>query len=85
MDHFNNLVSTQMKTMDKLLYLQSELERCKQIEQQLISLRQNTKLSDIRNEIDQIMVELRTIHEVFEAQTEEVIRSYQETYTVIGR
>ena len=48
MEQFNELVSMQMKTMDKLLYLQSELERCQQIEQQLFTLRQNTELVEIR-------------------------------------
>ena len=78
MDQFNELVSMQMKTMDKLLYLQSELERCQQIEQQLITLRQNTELGEIREEIDRMKEELQDIHRTFEEQTEEVIRSYQE-------
>ncbi|KKK36041.1 hypothetical protein WQ57_21575 [Mesobacillus campisalis] len=78
MDQFNELVSTQLKTMDKLLYLQSELERCQQIEQQLITLRQNTELEEIREEIDRMKAELKDIHRIFEEQTEEVIRSYQD-------
>jgi len=83
MDQFNELVSMQMKTMDKLLYLQSELERCQQIEQQLITLRQNTELGEIREEIDRMKEELQDIHRTFEEQTEEVIRSYQEMNIVI--
>ncbi len=83
MDQFNELVSMQMKTMDKLLYLQSELERCQQIEQQLVTLRQNTELGEIREEIDRMKEELKDIHRTFEEQTEEVIRSYQEMNIVI--
>jgi hypothetical protein len=83
MDQFNELVSTQLKTMDKLLYLQSELERCQQIEQQLITLRQNTELVEIREEIDRMKAELKDIHRIFEEQTEEVIRSYQDMNIII--
>ncbi|SEN87551.1 YgaB-like protein [Mesobacillus persicus] len=83
MEQFNELVSMQMKTMDKLLYLQSELERCQQIEQQLFTLRQNTELVEIREEIDRMKDELRDIHRIFEEQTEEVIRSYQEMNIMI--
>ncbi|WP_053361708.1 YgaB family protein [Bacillus sp. FJAT-27251] len=83
MDQFNELVSTQLKTMDKLLYLQSELERCQQIEQQLITLRQNTELEEIREEIDRMKAELKDIHRIFEEQTEEVIRSYQDMNIII--
>jgi uncharacterized coiled-coil DUF342 family protein len=83
MDQFNELVSTQMKTMDKLLYLQSELERCQQIEKQLITLRQNAELDEVREEIDRMKDELKDIHRVFEEQTEEVIRTYQEMNILI--
>jgi len=82
-NQFNELVSMQMKTMDKLLYLQSELERCQQIEQQLATLRQNTELVEIREEIDRMKEELKDIHRTFEEQTEEVIRSYQEMKIMI--
>lgn len=83
MDQFNELVSMQMKTMDKLLYLQSELERCQQVEQQLVTLRQNTELEEVREEIDRMKEELNDIHRIFEEQTEEVIRSYQEMKIII--
>jgi uncharacterized coiled-coil DUF342 family protein len=83
MDQFNELVSTQMKTMDKLLYLQSELERCQQIEKQLITLRQNAELDEVREEIDRMKDELKDIHRVFEEQTEDVIRTYQEMNILI--
>ncbi|MBM4765083.1 YgaB family protein [Bacillus sp. B15-48] len=83
MDQFNELVSMQLKTMDKLLYLQSELERCQEVERQLVTLRQNTELEEVRAEIDRMKEELSDIHRVFEEQTEEVIRSYQEMKMMI--
>ncbi|MGJ7918932.1 YgaB family protein [Neobacillus sp. LXY-4] len=77
MNNFNRLVSEQMKTMDKLLELQSELERCQEIEQELLKLQEETKLEDVQSEIIRMKKELKEIHQVFEEQTEEVIRSYQ--------
>ncbi|PLR95402.1 YgaB family protein [Bacillus sp. T33-2] len=79
MDQFNQLVTTQLKTMDKLLDIQSELEKCQQIEEELQSLQQETELEEIRAEIQRMKNELSDIHRIFEQQTEEVIRSYQET------
>lgn len=78
MDKFNELVSTQMQTMEKLLYLQSELERCQEIEKQLDALKQNAELEELRMEIDKKKQELHEIHRMFEKQTEEVIHTYQE-------
>lgn len=78
MREFNLLVSEQMKTMDKLLYLQGELERCEEIEEQLQLIQQETELESIQHEIKLMKNELREIHKIFEMQTEEVIRSYQE-------
>ncbi|CAM3858477.1 YgaB family protein [Mesobacillus zeae] len=78
MDQFNDLVSVQMRTMEKLLYLQSEIERCQKVEEELVSLREETKLEEVRAVIDRMKDELTDIHRMFEEQTEEVIRSYQE-------
>lgn len=78
MDKFNELVSTQMQTMEKLLYLQSELERCQEIEKQLDALKQSAELEDLRMEIDRKKHDLKEIHRMFEKQTEEVIHTYQE-------
>ncbi|WP_174732556.1 YgaB family protein [Mesobacillus harenae] len=75
---FNHLVSTQLQTMEKLLHLQGELERCQNIEQELILLGKETELEDIHTEIELMKKDLREIHAIFEKQTEEVIRSYQE-------
>lgn len=78
MEDFNRLVSEQMKTMEKLLYLQTELERCQQVEQELLNLQKQTKLESIQEEIARMKQELKEIHRVFEQQTEEVIRTYQD-------
>ena len=44
MDHFNRLVSEQMMTMEKLLFLQGELERCQEIEEELQTLQMQRNL-----------------------------------------
>jgi tRNA G26 N,N-dimethylase Trm1 len=79
MNHFNRLVSEQMMTMEKLLYLQGELERCQEIEQQLQTIQNETELESVQFDINQMKKELKEIQEIFEKQTEEVIQSYRET------
>jgi hypothetical protein len=79
MNDFNRLVSEQMLTMDKLLYLQGELERCQEIEEQLQILQNETELESVQFEINQMKKELKEIQEIFEKQTEDVIQSYRET------
>ncbi|MDE3838025.1 hypothetical protein C0966_01220 [Bacillus methanolicus] len=79
MQMFNRLVNEQMKTMEKLLYLQRELERCQEIEQELMILQEETELESIQMEIAKMKKELKEIHRIFELQTEEVIRSYQDS------
>ena len=79
MNHFNKIISEQMKTMEKLLYLQSEIERCQELEIQLIELQEETELENLKSEIIDMKRELHKIQQLFESQTEEVIRVYQET------
>jgi predicted PolB exonuclease-like 3'-5' exonuclease len=79
MNHFNRLVSEQMMTMEKLLYLQGELERCQEIEQQLQTIQNETELESVQFDINQMKKELKEIQEIFEKQTEEVIHSYRQT------
>ncbi|MFJ5716289.1 YgaB family protein [Neobacillus sp. NPDC093127] len=79
MNHFNRLVSEQMVTMEKLLHLQAELERCQQIEAELQILQNATNLESVQTDIQQMKKELKEIQLIFEKQTEEVINSYRET------
>lgn len=78
MNHFNRLVSEQMRTMEKLLYYQGELERCQEIEEELLTLQNATGLESIQNDIGQLKKELKEIQLIFERQTEDVIKSYQD-------
>lgn len=79
MEGFNQLVSQQMMTMEKLLYLQAELERCQLIEEELQELQNETQLESIQIEIQQMKKALSDIQRVFEEQTDEVIQSYHST------
>ncbi|OIK11705.1 YgaB family protein [Bacillus sp. MUM 13] len=78
MKEFDRLINEQLKTMEKLLFIQSEIERCQEIEQQLQTLQELTELDCIQDEILRMKQELSAIHDMFEQQTEEVIRYYQE-------
>ncbi|MCA1032643.1 hypothetical protein LCL95_16655 [Bacillus timonensis] len=78
MEFFDKLVGEQMKTMDKLLYIHSEIERCQKIEQELIDLQNETELQTIKDEIKKMKKELQHIQQVFEMQTEDLIKTYQE-------
>lgn len=77
MDQFNRLVSEQIITMEKLLNLQAELERCLEIKRELQKLQKETELESIQFDIDQMKKELAEIQQIFEKQTEEVIQTYQ--------
>ncbi|WP_082051310.1 YgaB family protein [Rossellomorea aquimaris] len=74
---FNELVTEQLETMDKLLYLQSEIERCQELEEELLQLQEMTKVESIKREIASKKQELKEIQKMFQRQTDEVIRSYQ--------
>ncbi|MGM0754013.1 MAG: YgaB family protein [Bacillota bacterium] len=74
---FNELVTEQLETMDKLLYLQSEIERCQELEEELLQLQEMTKVESIKREIASKKKELKEIQKMFQRQTDEVIRSYQ--------
>ncbi|MFC0273817.1 YgaB family protein [Metabacillus herbersteinensis] len=77
MNQFDYLVREQLKTMDKLLYLQSEIERCEEIKEQLNQLQDEAKAESVQFEIEQMRLQLYQIQHMFEKQTEEVIRTYQ--------
>jgi YgaB-like protein len=80
---FNQLVSEQLATMDKLLFLQAEIERCQKLEEELIKLQQMTKAESLKSEITHKKRELKEIHRIFQEQTEDVIRSYQKEYNEV--
>ena len=84
MQEFNRLVAKQMQTMDRLLFLQSELERCQEIENVLKELQQESQVESVQLEIIKMKEELKDIQQKFELQTEEVIRSYQEISVTTG-
>lgn len=79
MSEFEKLVSEQMKIMDQLLELQSELDRCRAIEAELISLERDAKLDNVQDEIAIKRKDLAGIQELFQRQTEQVIQSYRST------
>lgn len=85
MSDFSQLVSEQMATMEKLLYIQTELERCQEIEEELKLLQKHAKLESIQDEIQQMKRDLREIHQIFERQTEELIKSYQKAEIALKR
>ncbi|UNL85452.1 hypothetical protein IE339_02605 [Priestia koreensis] len=75
---FDQLVSQQLETMDQLLFLQSELERCQRIEQELQDLYGQSALESIQHEISGMKKQLKEIQEVFQQQTEQIIQSYEQ-------
>lgn len=77
MDRFDLAVAEQLKTMDRLLDLQSEIERCQKVERQLNEIQEEAnKLRELKEDIAQMKKDLRDIQLVFENQTEEAIKSY---------
>lgn len=76
-NRFDKLVGEQLETMEKLLFVQSEIERCQKLQEELTELHDTTKIESIQNEIDQMKQELHEIQKTFERQTEEVIKTYQ--------
>ena len=84
MNEFDRLISEQLRTMDKLLFLQSEIERCQQIEQELCALQEFSEGDSVREVIKQKRNELAEIQAVFEKQTEEVIRHFQMEQTALS-
>jgi len=77
MPEFENLVQGQMEIMDKLLYLQAEIERCQKIEKELAALENKAQLLSIREDISQKRKDLAQIQDLFQKQTEQVIQAYQ--------
>ena len=63
MQEFNRLVAKQMQTMDRLLFLQSELERCQEIENVLKELQQESQVASVQLEITKMKEELKDIQQ----------------------
>lgn len=78
MNNFSRLVSEQMVTMEKLLNLQSELDRCRKMEEIFSCIQNEAEVKSIQIEINRVKKELYDVQQLFEKQTEEVIQSYQE-------
>jgi|UniRef100_UPI00406C1C6C TolA-binding protein len=82
-DRFDMAVAEQLKTMDRLLLLQGEIERCQKLEEQMQQLKEEAeKLRKLKEDIAKMKEELADIQSIFETQTEEAIRSYHMQGTV---
>ncbi|MEI5908541.1 YgaB family protein [Bacillus spongiae] len=79
MDTFNQLVGEQLKTMEKLLFLQAEIERCQQMESGLIERNETEKVEKVKEEVKKLKKELKEVQEEFTRQTNEVIHTYSQT------
>ena len=84
MNEFDRLIGEQLRTMDKLLFLQSEIERCQQIANELFELHEMSEGDHVRKIIEQKRNELEEIQGEFEKQTEEVIRHFQLEQTALS-
>lgn len=78
MQVFDDLVRRQLQTMDQLIKIQEEIERCQEIENQLFELEDLSKLSSIQDEIHIMRTELKAIQNTFLLQTQQIIKSFSE-------
>jgi YgaB-like protein len=78
MQVFDELVSRQLETMDQLIKIQEEIERCQEIENQLFELEDLSKLSSIQDEINIMRTELKAIQNTFLLQTQQIIKSFSD-------
>ncbi|MFB7140353.1 MULTISPECIES: YgaB family protein [unclassified Bacillus (in: firmicutes)] len=78
MQVFDELVSRQLETMDQLIKIQEEIERCQEIENQLFELEDLSKLSSIQDEIHIMRTELKAIQDTFLIQTQQIIKSFSD-------
>lgn len=74
MMEFDRLVGTQLKTMDRLLDLQMELERYQHLEPNLTEV---TQQEELQRQIEKVQQELHSMQGVFEQQTKQIIASFQ--------
>ncbi len=80
MSEFEKLVSEQMKIMDQLLELQSELDRCLSRWKRNSSVwKEMQSWTMYRTKLRQSEKTWLSIQELFQRQTEQVIQSYRST------
>ncbi len=77
MKSFEELVNEQMEIMDKLLHMQTELDRYMDLEEELRNRKNHADLLTVQDDISEMKKELDTIQTIFMQLTEKVIESYQ--------
>ncbi|OCA82484.1 hypothetical protein F7984_03070 [Pradoshia sp. D12] len=77
MKSFEELVNEQMVIMDKLLHMQTELDRYMELEEELRNRKNDEDLLCVQDDISEMKRELDTIQTIFMQLTEKVIESYQ--------
>ena len=77
MKSFEELVNEQMVIMDKLLHMQTELDRYMDLEEELRNRKNTLDLVSVQEDISEMKRELDTIQSIFMHLTEKVIESYQ--------
>ncbi len=77
MKSFEELVNEQMVIMDKLLHMQTELDRYMEMEEELRNRKNDVDLLCVQEDISEMKRELDTIQSIFMQLTEKVIESYQ--------
>lgn len=77
MKSFEELVHEQMQIMDKLLHMQTELDRYQELEEELRLIKNEVDLQSVQDDINEIKEELQTVQNIFMQLTERVIESYQ--------
>ena len=77
MKSFEELVNEQMVIMDKLLHMQTELDRYMDLEEELRTRKDASDLVSVQEDITEMKRELDTIQTIFMQLTEKVIESYQ--------
>jgi len=77
MKSFEELVNEQMLIMDKLLNMQTELDRYRELEEELRNRKKEQDLLSVQDDIMEMKKELNSIQNLFMQLTERVIGSYQ--------
>jgi hypothetical protein len=78
MERFNQLVGEQLKIMDRLLYIQAEIEKHQQLEKEGQIINDESNVKNVQYKLVTMQRELREVQQQFEKQTKEVILSFNE-------